>query len=596
MTKKTINKILITFLALLMMLSVSPMAKVAKAESSEPIFAGYFERNVNKLEYSLGDLVLTGITSVTISGSGISGEKALTENTHYIIKSDSVTFKSFNKLGLDLGETYQIKFNLRNGVQVFEILYVTQGIRTVKDIKIFDIDVELISTAKKKVEGYYVLMNNIVIPKGQENQHTGIRWHVWNDTSLDSFKDKYNILMERGFAGTFDGLGHTITFHASVKGFFGCLLPGATIKNVGFTNVTFAGRIYNACGGTFLALNALSRNHPKSPIYLSNIYAQAGEAQQCSGLLWDTQGTEYVKYNNIIVKLDGDVTTFNQPMGCISTYEGGYGPSYGNGGREQRYANFKDVYTISMIPVARYTDDSGRLAQYYGENVKVIPETVEVPNKNDPNTTVTQSYDRFKNVRSYASYIEMLNDEANDYSTFDTRYWDVETYGVPLWREASSEYKIEVQTDATISSSNMILTIGKEDSAIVYLGFFGMPVEDAEFTNEFISQSDDGSYSYEDGIVSVSADGLIKAIKPGRTKINLKFTYNGETYEKAYTITVKENPDPIVPDDPNQTDDPADSKGGCGTVTFDHTDFTGGALIIAGAFTFMMIRRKKKEN
>ena len=55
---------------------------------------------------------------------------------------------------------------------------------------------------------------------------------------------------------------------------------------------------------------------------------------------------------------------------------------------------------------------------------------------------VTTSATNFKKVPTvYATYNEMLS-AGNDYSSFDSNYWDTTTYGVPVWKTLIGDFTL----------------------------------------------------------------------------------------------------------------------------------------------------------
>lgn len=106
-------------------------------------------------------------------------------------------------------------------------------LKTEEDLKVLNI-----STTAIKLQGYYVLANDIYCTTvGPINKHFNYYENINNTQSGDKSATDF------GFHGVFDGLGHTISGlyiglnHSKTSGFFGFLGDKVTIKNVSFTDV-----------------------------------------------------------------------------------------------------------------------------------------------------------------------------------------------------------------------------------------------------------------------------------------------------------------------------------------------------------------------
>ena len=197
------------------------------------------------------------------------------------------------------------------------------------------------------------------------------------------------------FAGSFDGRGHVLSFtfeHGTTHSFglFGEYLNGATIKNVALNNITMDGTNGKNAAGIICAQGAKDANMtPESTIENVFINLKFSEARSdnlafMGNAMWKT----IVK--NVVIHV---------PEVPISD-------TYGSFARGDT-ASVSNSYIISNAPAY-----------------------------------VTTSATNFKKVPTlYATYNEMLS-AGNDYSSFDSNYWDTTTYGVPVWKTLIGEFTL----------------------------------------------------------------------------------------------------------------------------------------------------------
>ena len=197
------------------------------------------------------------------------------------------------------------------------------------------------------------------------------------------------------FAGTFDGHGHVLSFtleHGTTHSFglFGGFLNGATIKNVALNNITMDGTSGKNAAGVICAQGAKDANSsPESTIENVFIDLKFSEARSdnlafMGNAMWKTI------LKNVVIHV---------PEVPVSD-------TYGSFARGDT-ASVSNCYIISSAPAY-----------------------------------VTTSATNFKKVPTvYATYNAMLS-AGNDYSSFDSNYWDITTYGVPVWKPLISDFTL----------------------------------------------------------------------------------------------------------------------------------------------------------
>ena len=231
-------------------------------------------------------------------------------------------------------------------------------------------------TEQTEVTGEYMLAKDIIEP----------------DTCVTMPEGK----VPNDFAGTFDGKGHILSFSFShgLKhrfGLFGRFLKGATIRNVAFHNVTTDGTTGKNSAGIICAES--SQSAPVS--ILENIYVNLTFDESTTyavnlPLMYNVANA--VKMENVII----DVPTVPKAE------------TYGSFARN-RADSLKDCYIISTAKLYVAPDD---------------------PNSEKWTVSVPTRFESFSEMKS----------AGNDYSSFSAEFWDVTTYGVPVWKSLVEEF------------------------------------------------------------------------------------------------------------------------------------------------------------
>lgn len=527
------------------------------------------------------------------------------------------------------GERYTLKLSGNNGVG-FEVAFtfLSKAISTVEDVKALDIyspDVHL--------DGYYVLLNDLVLEKGQENQHVGLN----------------SAYAYTGFSGYFDGQGHSITFDATNgKGFFGkisshkedvegnvvihnqlrdtdndgrttlhvlrvrtpdgeivdrdgnanddealCLdaskTKGPTIINVGFVD----------CKVMQTAIVANTTNLVYSgKALIKDIYLRTSkDSNSPQGTIFPG-GSIWARIENVFIECP------DQHVDYESITWGKSGALYGNDSNKEHSSRdeyHKNIYIVADMPVvymrpgAALRPGQGNWFTVFGEN-----EGKEVDWENGVYV--------FKNVYKYLTHTD-LKQANHDYSDFNSEYWDT-SLGIPVWKSAKNRMvDTFVETEAYFKNDTVTLYIEGINTAEFGFGFGNLSINSEEFNVEIVRGGE---------FIRLENNVITAYFTPEDTtsvaKINVRAVYNGLTYENEYTVLViqrplipeepeePENPDnpenPENPENPNGSGNNNDQKGGCGSVAFDINNFSGGIgamMLLSGAFVYIKRKLNKKS-
>ena len=196
------------------------------------------------------------------------------------------------------------------------------------------------------------------------------------------------------FAGTFDGKGHVLTFtfnHGEEYrfGLFGEFLKGATIKNLALHNIYKSGTAGKNPAGILCGEG--SDGKPETPFStLENIYASVyfiGSGS--SNLAFMGNAMWAVNLKNVIV--------YAPDVPVADTYG-----AFARG----EVASTSNSYVISSAPLYKTT---------LATNFRVVP-------------TLYADYATFKAA-------------GRDFDSFSVEFWDVTTYGVPVWKTLVSDFE-----------------------------------------------------------------------------------------------------------------------------------------------------------
>ncbi len=335
---------------------------------------------------------------------GLSSEQqAKLENASYRtdVYGEEIAFTE-EKLATDflaeatLGDSGSIVAISEDTVYILNYRFVTKAIDEASDLTVFTVKADGDTGHATEVSGYYVLTKNIDASELALEAHSGYKakWYPTPD-------------YDKGFTGTLDGQGHTIS-NLTVKGegLFS-VVYGGTIKNIGFVN----GKV--EAGGGYTAFFA----HKMILAELSNVYVHVtslnGNKTTHSVLTNSTM--HKVKMTNVVV--DYAQTAFD---------EGEYYASLGliDGKTTANQGVWTGVYAIGSAPLAL---DTGYMMVACNQSETEVTALKDKFLSGQTVTTLT-----VEGVKSYANAEAMAN--ANeDLSGLDTAYWDIST-GVPVWK------------------------------------------------------------------------------------------------------------------------------------------------------------------
>lgn len=287
------------------------------------------------------------------------------------------------------GKEYKIKdgaISLPEGEESVVILYndnVGYQVKMYTHTEIFDElqDFEKIFAGKstKDITGYYMLAKDIIEPETVLTMPEGKR--------------------PNNFAGVFDGRGHVLSFtfiHGTKYryGLFGQFLSGAIIKNLALYNITKGATTSKDPAGIICGEGSNGdASTPESVlenVFIDLKFSEAGATNLAvmGNAMWATA------LKNVIVHVpEIPVTEASVEYGSFARGE---------------VTSSSNSYVISSKPLYYASYDPDKV-------FKVVP-------------------------KYYESYQAMLT-EGNDYSSFSAEYWDITTFGVPVWKSLANVWQ-----------------------------------------------------------------------------------------------------------------------------------------------------------
>lgn len=279
---------------------------------------------------------------------------------------------------------------------------------------------------EKPLYGYYVLGNDIV-GDGNGEYYTMTTTTEHRNGGTMSTSDVVDNKIG-GFYGTFDGRGHTVSkIKSRARGIF-CWLVNATVKNVGFKEITHGS---NSSGSTdFLA--RLAYNTTFENVYIDiDFKASNGNAV----IRYARSST----FNNFIV----NVNEYSGANSSNARAWGLFGIAYAwdevNGSTHYSDSTdntFTNTYMISECMIAE-------LSRKGSGDTETIGTCVDGTNWDEPTVGTSKNYkenqikryldmtDMFDNV--YYSYddngtvVKSTDTSENDWTAFDSAYWNIDT-------------------------------------------------------------------------------------------------------------------------------------------------------------------------
>ena len=302
--------------------------------------------------------------------------------------------------------TTEITVYSANKGYIFQVEAYTKVMRTVQDLQYLAVSENnaniAASDGKYIVNGYIVLANDIDDPDLGVTSASTIS-HTVTDSG-------------NGFAGVFDGLGHSIAFRAPTSGLFGRLLANAVVKNVDLQVVIVnwnSTAIATSMAGTWNERNTTLQN-----VHI-HVSRQNGSYVGVLG-----QITQWGRLRSMVVEVDS-------PM----TYQGAYrnGSMFGlssnlgmtDGGDGK--APMVNVYLIADHHAVETNYDNSR---WYGVNEDPDADTEWTATKKQFGSL--NGYDMLYRTETVAEMHAALSDYANKHYGFDSAYWDL-SGNMPVW-------------------------------------------------------------------------------------------------------------------------------------------------------------------
>ncbi len=473
----------------------------------------------------------------------------------YTMNENEINFSGLDSEELELGNEYILRILSSGDILEIPFMYVTRALRSVEDLSVLNID-----TADEIITGYYVLANDI--DAGYQNrvlEHDG-----YNGSASTC-----------GFAGTFDGLGHSLTFLVGSSGsskrygLFGFLRAGAIIKNTAFVDI-----MTNSS-----AILAKSSNaYFGKQVYITDCFFSIVNGHICGGAILEN-GQVWINLENIVIDWEG-VEFDVQTTGTI--YAGAIFGKYLNRGNEHSDSMMNNVYVISKAPLAFYHAvnydgpmHSANFYAFYAGNDNVAYD-------------MTNGVYKFSRVKRYPTGAEMAKAK-DSYSNFDGKYWDF-TAGFPIFKSAiDSAGGIAIDGERI---TRKVLYTGFDEgdytrSVHIAPSLLGAPIENVEMNYEITEGAN---------CITIDKDGVVTAVTAGKAKINVSYTYNNVLYEETLTITVKEIKLPASPSSSSSSvnENDGESEGsGCASNVLMSGSVTS-LLLLLGIATLFLKRKVNK--
>jgi hypothetical protein len=324
-----------------------------------------------------------------------------------------------------LGETY-LSFFDNDGVYNLPLVSATMVITKPSDLAYFSIPDSNGQNEgydeTKVFDGYYVLANDLRkcwSSSAWNNENHSHGQHAYFEGQSPFFYDEHVV----GLTGTFDGRGHTIhQLWLSGGGLFG-MIVGGTVKNVAFVDISFEQESNDAhavlatyiCGGK-----------------LENVYIQA------ANLVPNTSGWHGLVANSITLGTVMNNCIFQLDEDYSERSWGGYGSLMAQTVQKSVFeeedvsAWGKGCYILSPTVMAKnLIYENGSLSE------KDVIDAGNIPDANRQfqaqGQTKTERRYTATGFKRYNNADEMKADAANDYSSYNNRYWDLSS-GIPVWK------------------------------------------------------------------------------------------------------------------------------------------------------------------
>lgn len=376
------------------------------------------------------------------------------------------------------------------------------------------------------LDGYYIVVKDI---GGVTNRQT--------IKHLDGAANAYSS-STYGFAGTFDGQGHTISYTSYVNGLFCNLLSGAVVKNVRMENITFD---ENANEKASIGKVGLAQSISAAAT-LENVYMQFDDFNAAvSGKRTSAFCTSATSANfkNVIVDLKAPLTKYTIATNLFEALGGHYygalsvynvnGTASASNTTTTRYTGVT-LITGSLMPMSSAAFNESSANNAYNTVALAYNDLYDEDGNPIEQETLPNSYFMCCNgVRRFDTYREMAASKYFDLSSYTQTGVDAVN---KMWTNVFGEY----DRTAVEAMTSVLLNGAKGEDFSFRSGTKNVQVmlkvgEKAisEFSLEAVRETNVGAI----GINGQTLD----CEKPGSTKIRVTFTYNGDEYSKEITVT-----------------------------------------------------------
>lgn len=381
------------------------------------------------------------------------------------------------------------------GVQVDLNVY-AKILRTAEDIRCLDISTDLLTLGQSVLRGYYVLANDIDATALAPNTHGGLdskneagAWYF--DTNL------------AGFAGVFDGNGHSLSINVDTLGVFGNLLPGAHVRNIALDTYVTANTAKGIATSFILSGTLHQVTVSETYISITDLRAENGAKIRYNTSLTNSL-SDRLLLNNVVVELKTD--TWDEALtGSVF----GLGDSV-RGAGSNRFVNVYCIMPSAQTPIVK-------TSKYliYGENDQITSNEYTVYN--------------YASVKRYLSYAEMARDTENSYAGFAGSYWD-KTANIPIWKTEAEKHFFTVVDGAKSESVRLYTTESLGGQTFKTTAKLGM---------QYVTSAMEAEYSIVSGEDVVSVEGnVLTAIKGGTASVLVAYNHNGKRVEKTVEVFV----------------------------------------------------------
>ena len=377
----------------------------------------------------------------------------------------------------------------------------TKIIDDAEDLKVFTVKADGDTGHATEVTGFYALTRDIDASELTLDAHSGYK-AKWYPTPTE----------DKGFTGTFDGQGYTIS-NLTVKGegLFS-VVYGGTIKNIGFVN----GKVEAGSGYTaFFA-------HKMILAELSNVYVHVtslnGNKTAQSVLTVSTM--HKVKMTNVVVEYTQTEFDDNEYYASLGLIDGKTTANQGV---------WNNVYAISSAPLAM---DTGYMMVASNQSEAEVNALKDKFLSGQTVNTLTVN-----GVKSYANAVAMAMD-TNDLTAFENNaYWTVKA-GVPYWngvsendKISSADFAVKATTDGEGYAFKNEISFGLTDTLGNALAL--------QPTVSLVDEADAECVSIENNVVTKNAEYTVSEDR--EIAIRLTAQVNGFTVEKNVTVTLLQN-------------------------------------------------------